>query len=81
MLDARDSAIRGHPESDLDNVFAPRLPGLDQERDWCEGHCWLGDESVRSPWHRAVVRRPRVLLNCCVGEEDTVSRLLRPATA
>ena len=45
-LDARYSAICGYTEADLDTVFTPELPGLDQDeiRDWYNGYRWLGEE-------------------------------------
>ncbi len=45
-LDPRYSALCGYTESDLDEMFAPELSGLDRERirDWYNGHNWLGEE-------------------------------------
>ena len=43
-LDPRYSAICGYTEQDLDEVFAPELPGLDREevRRWYNGYSWRG---------------------------------------
>ena len=43
-LDRRYSAICGYKEQDLDDVFAPELPGLDREkvRRWYNGYNWRG---------------------------------------
>ena len=51
-LDPRYSAICGYTERDLDEVFAPELPGLDREaiRDWYNGYGWLGTERVYNPF-------------------------------
>ncbi len=51
-LDPRYSAICGYTEADLDEVFAPELPGLDREeiRRWYNGYNWLGDEAVYNPF-------------------------------
>ena len=45
-LDPRYAAICGYTERDLDEVFAPELPGLDREevRRWYNGYNWLGGE-------------------------------------
>ena len=45
------SAICGYTEADLDEVFAPELPGLDraQIRHWYNGYNWTG-ESVYNPF-------------------------------
>lgn len=50
-LDPRTSAICGYTESDLDEVFAPELPGLDREeiRRWYNGYNWTG-EAVYNPF-------------------------------
>ena len=50
-VDARYSAICGYTEADLDQVFAPELPGLDraQIRDWYNGYNWTG-EAVYNPF-------------------------------
>ena len=51
-MDPRYAAICGYTEADLDDVFAPELPGLDraQVRDWYNGYSWLGDERVYNPF-------------------------------
>ncbi len=51
-LDERYSAICGYTEADLDETFAPELPGLDREavRDWYDGYGWLGAERVYNPY-------------------------------
>ena len=59
-LDPRYSAICGYTDADLDQVFAPELPGLDRDqiRDWYNGYSWastssaapLGDEKVYNPF-------------------------------
>ena len=45
-LDPRYSAICGYTERDLDDVFAPELPGLDRKevRRWYNGYNWRGEE-------------------------------------
>ena len=56
------SSVCGYTESDLDEVFAPELPGLDRERirDWYNGYCWLGDERVYNPYGILLLFRKRV---------------------
>ncbi|MCE2541488.1 MAG: ATP-binding protein [Acidobacteria bacterium] len=51
-LDRRYSAICGYTERDLDTVFGPELPGLDQRRirDWYNGYNWRGEERVYNPF-------------------------------
>jgi len=51
-LDRRYSAICGYTERDLDNVFAPELPGLDRRRvrEWYDGYRWRGEERVYNPF-------------------------------
>ncbi len=51
-LDPRYSALCGYTEADLDEVFAPELPGLDREeiRTWYNGYNWLGDKQVYNPF-------------------------------
>ena len=46
------SAICGYTEADLDEVFAPELPGLDRERirEWYNGYSWRGRERVYNPF-------------------------------
>jgi len=50
-VDARYSAICGYTESDLDDVFAPALEGIDRDqvRAWYNGYNWLG-EAVYNPF-------------------------------
>ncbi|NBC47009.1 MAG: AAA family ATPase [Gammaproteobacteria bacterium] len=50
-VDARYSAICGYTETDLDQVFAPELEGLDREqiRAWYNGYNWTG-EAVYNPF-------------------------------
>ncbi len=50
-LDERYSGICGYTEADLDETFAPELPGLDRQaiRDWYDGYGWLGAERVYNP--------------------------------
>ena len=54
-LDPRYSAICGYTERDLDEVFAPELPGLDRKevRRWYNGYNWRGggeEEKVYNPF-------------------------------
>ena len=51
-LDPAYSAICGYTEADLDEVFAPELPGLDRERirRWYNGYSWRGSEPVYNPF-------------------------------
>ena len=51
-LDRRFSAICGYADADLDQVFAPELPGLDRDRirRWYNGYSWLGGERVYNPF-------------------------------
>ena len=51
-LNPRYSAICGYTEKDLDEVFAPELPGLDRGRirRWYNGYSWLGGERVYNPF-------------------------------
>ncbi len=44
------SAVCGYTESDVEQVFAPELPGFDRDeiRRWYNGYNWLG-ESVYNP--------------------------------
>ncbi len=48
-LDPRYAAICGYTERNLDEVFAPELPGLDRKevRRWYNGYNWLGGEEER----------------------------------
>ena len=45
-LEPSFSAICGYKEQDLDDVFAPELPGLDREkvRRWYNGYSWRGKD-------------------------------------
>ena len=60
-LDPRYSAICGYTEADLDEVFAPELPGLDRDeiRDWYNGYGWLGPEKVYNPFDILLLFRSR----------------------
>ena len=51
-LDPRYSSICGYTDADLDAVFAPELPGLDQDQihAWYNGYNWRGDEKVYNPF-------------------------------
>ena len=51
-LDPRYSALCGYTDEDLDEVFAPELPGLDREqiRDWYNGYSWRGPDKVYNPF-------------------------------
>ena len=50
-LDARYSTICGYTDTDIDQVFAPELEGLDRDqiREWYNGYHWLG-EGVYNPF-------------------------------
>jgi hypothetical protein len=50
-VDARYSAICGYTDHDVDQVFAPELPGLDRDeiRHWYNGYNWTGT-SVYNPF-------------------------------
>ena len=60
-LDPEYSAICGYTEADLDEVFAPELPGLDRDeiRDWYNGYGWLGPEKVYNPFDILLLFRSR----------------------
>ena len=60
-LDPEFSDICGYTEADLDEVFAPELPGLDREtiRDWYNGYSWLGEERVYNPFDILLLFRSR----------------------
>ena len=60
-LDPAYSAICGYTDADLDEVFAPELPGLDRDeiRDWYNGYSWLGDEKVYNPFDILLLFRNR----------------------
>ena len=51
-LDPRYSAVCGYTEQDLDEVFAPELPGLDRDevRRWYNGYSWRGEGKVYNPF-------------------------------
>ncbi len=51
-LHPRFANICGYTDSDLDEVFAPELEGLDRERirDWYNGYSWLGPERLYNPY-------------------------------
>ena len=51
-LDPRFATICGYTDGDLDEVFAPELPGLDRDeiRLWYNGYHWRGDERVYNPF-------------------------------
>ncbi len=51
-IDARYSSVCGYTEADLDEVFAPELPGLgrDEIRAWYNGYSWSGQEKVYNPF-------------------------------
>jgi len=50
-VDARYSALCGYTQADVDQVFAPELPGLDRAevRRWYNGYNWTG-EAVYNPF-------------------------------
>lgn len=50
-IDGRYSAICGYTDADVEQVFAPELPGLDRDeiRAWYNGYNWTG-ESVYTPF-------------------------------
>ena len=60
-LDPTFSSVCGYAESDLDEVFAPELPGLDRERirGWYNGYSWGGDEKVYNPFDVLLLFRNR----------------------
>ena len=60
-LDPPYSAICGYTEADLDEVFAPELPGIDRAatREWYNGYSWLGDEKVYNPFDILLLFRNR----------------------
>ena len=60
-LDPAYSAICGYTERDLDEVFAPELPGLDrgEVRRWYNGYSWLGEEKVYNPFDILLLFRQR----------------------
>ena len=52
-LDPCFATICGYTDGDLDDVFAPELPGLDRDeiRHWYNGYHWRGDERVYNPFN------------------------------
>ncbi len=60
-LEPEYSAVCGYTEADLDETFAPELPGLDREaiRDWYDGYNWLGAERVYNPYGVLLLFRRR----------------------
>ncbi len=60
-LDPAYSAICGYTERDLDEVFAPELPGLDRAevRRWYNGYSWRGAEKVYNPFDILLLLRQR----------------------
>jgi len=60
-LSADYSAICGYTDTDLDDVFAPELPGLDRQqiRHWYNGYNWTG-ESVYNPFDVLLLFRDRL---------------------
>lgn len=46
------SSICGFTDSDIDNVFASELDGLDREwiREWYNGYSWLGSDRLYNPY-------------------------------
>ena len=60
-LDPAYSTICGYTERDLDEVFAPELPGLDrgEVRRWYNGYSWLGAEKVYNPFDILLLFRQR----------------------
>ena len=51
-LDPNYASICGYTDTDLDEVFAPELEGLDRDRirEWYNGYHWLGDERLYNPF-------------------------------
>ena len=60
-LDPSYSALCGYTDADLDDVFAPELPGLDREaiREWYDGYSWRGEERVYNPFDVLLLFRNR----------------------
>ena len=63
-LDARFTTICGYTDADLDEVFAPELPGLDRAeiKHWFNGYRWGGEEttSVYNPFDVLLLLQKRV---------------------
>ena len=76
-LEPTYSAICGYTEDDLDNVFAPELPGLDRKRirEWYNGYSW-GAEKVYNPYDLLLLFRKRAF-NAWWFETGTPTFLLR----
>jgi hypothetical protein len=60
-VDARYSALCGYTQADVDQVFAPELPGLDRAevRRWYNGYNWTG-EVVYNPFDLLLLFQDRV---------------------
>ena len=60
-LEPAYSSICGYTESDLDDVFAAELEGLDRERirDWYNGYSWGGVDKVYNPFDALLLFRKR----------------------
>ncbi|MDE0125626.1 MAG: AAA family ATPase [Bryobacterales bacterium] len=60
-LEPAYSSICGYTESDLDDVFAAELEGLDRDRvrDWYNGYSWGGVEKVYNPFDALLLFRKR----------------------
>ena len=60
-LDPRYSTICGYTERNLDEVFAPELPGLDRKevRRWYNGYNWRGKDKVYNPFDILLLFRQR----------------------
>ncbi|WP_292257838.1 AAA family ATPase, partial [Marinospirillum sp.] len=63
-LDTRFTTICGYTDADLDEVFAPELPGLDRAeiKHWYNGYRWGGEEtsSVYNPFDVLLLLQKRV---------------------
>ena len=60
-LEPEYSTLCGYTDADLDEVFAPELPGLDRDRirDWYNGYGWLGEQKVYNPFDVLLLFRRR----------------------
>ena len=60
-LEPEFSSICGYTDADLDEVFAPELPGLDRDavREWYNGYHWLGEDRVYNPFDVLLLFRKR----------------------
>ena len=56
------SAICRYTDADLDEVFAPELPGSDRARirRWYDGYNWLGDERIYNSFYILLLFKKRV---------------------